>query len=252
MNAFNVLGVSADATPEEIRAAYRRLARELHPDRHVQPDGSVPSDVHESFCELNRAVDAALKAQSVPVEPVQPVQPVQPAAEAAPSPAPTRPVPTQRRTRPARRPARFVDPVLALLTVPRTGGHAWSDEQLEFWALTLVPAARTHEAEARRLARAAGATTVHQHTLATAHALLTLSLRGRAGARAHRVRGALPSAYASLEADLPETVVARLPRPVVTPRARRSRLPLGAAVIAAGAGLAALAQHVALLPGLPG
>jgi hypothetical protein len=220
MNAFNVLGVPVDATPEEIRAAYRRLARDLHPDRHVRADGTVPAEVHESFCELNRAVDVALKAQSVPVEPVV----------ASPTP-PTGAVPRQRRAEPAvsaasaaRRPARFVDPVLALLTVPRSGGHAWTDAELEFWALTLVPVARTHEAEARRLARAAGAATVHQQTLATAHALLTLSLRGRAGAKAHRVRGALPAAYAALEADLPATVVARLPRPVVTPRTRRRRV----------------------------
>ena len=213
MNAFNVLGVPVDATPEEIRAAYRRLARELHPDRHVRPDGSVPTEVHESFCELNRAVDAALKAQSVPVEPVV-ATPSGPGA-----------VPSQRRVAPpARRPARFVDPVLALLTVPKSGDHAWTDTELEFWALTLIPVARTHETAARRLARAAGAATVHQQTLATAHALLTLSLRGRAGAKAHRVRGALPAAYAALEADLPATVVARLPRPVVTPRTRRLRV----------------------------
>ncbi len=213
MNAFNVLGVPADATPEEIRAAYRKLARELHPDRHVQADGTVPTDVHEAFVKVNRAVDAALKAQSVPVEPVLaapvvPAQPVRAAHAARPAPAP------------ARRPARYADPVLALLTVPKSAGHAWTDAELEFWALTLVPVARRHEPEALRLARAAGASTVHQETLATAHALLSLSLRGKAGAKAHRVRNALPSAYAALEADLPAPVVARLPRAVVTPRGR--------------------------------
>ncbi len=219
MNAFDRLGVPADASPEQIRAAYRRLARQLHPDRHVRPDGSVPSEVHESFCALNRAVDAALKAQVVPVEPVT----------AATPPAATRTVPAQRaapaaRPAPARRPARSEDPVLALLTVPRSGGRLWTDEELEFWALTLVPVARTHELEALRLARAAGADNIHQQTLAAAHALLTLSLRGRAGSRAHRVRGILPAAYAALEADLPASVVARLPRAVVTPRSRRARL----------------------------
>lgn len=32
---YEVLGVSPDATPEEIRAAFRRQAREFHPDRFV-------------------------------------------------------------------------------------------------------------------------------------------------------------------------------------------------------------------------
>ena len=217
MNAFSVLGVPVDATPEEIRAAYRRLARELHPDRHVRSDGSVPTDVHESFCELNRAVDAALAAARIPVT----IPAATPVASVRLS---TAPVPQQRVARPARRPARFEDPVLALLTVPRSGGHEWTDEELEFWALTLVTVARRHEAEAVRLAHAAGSTTVHQLTLAAAHAMLTLSLRGKAGAKAHRVREALPAAYAALEADLPASVVARLPRAHLAPKARRFRL----------------------------
>ncbi len=201
MDAFEVLGVPADASSEQIRAAYRRRAGELHPDRHVRADGTVPPEVHESFCALTRAVEAALAARRFP-------------AQRTPHAA----------RGPARRPARFEDPVLALLTVPRSGDHAWTDAELEFWALTLVPVARRHEAEAVRLACAAGAATVHQQTLAAAHALLTLSLRGRAGARAHRVSSALPAAYSVLEADLPGPLVARLPRPVLTPPSRRLRL----------------------------
>ena len=36
---YRVLGVSQDATAHEIRRAYRRLARQQHPDRNPKPDG---------------------------------------------------------------------------------------------------------------------------------------------------------------------------------------------------------------------
>lgn len=46
---YDVLGVSRDADTAAIRAAYRRLAQKVHPDR---PGGS-----HEKFVELQRAFD---------------------------------------------------------------------------------------------------------------------------------------------------------------------------------------------------
>lgn len=35
---YRVLGVARDASPPEIRRAYRRLARQQHPDQNPQPD----------------------------------------------------------------------------------------------------------------------------------------------------------------------------------------------------------------------
>ena len=48
---YEVLGVSRDASPEEIKKAYRKLARQLHPD--VNPD----AETQERFKEVTRAYD---------------------------------------------------------------------------------------------------------------------------------------------------------------------------------------------------
>lgn len=49
-NPYEVLGVSRHATPEEVKAAFRRLAAQHHPDRN--PDDA---DAQERFKELNQA-----------------------------------------------------------------------------------------------------------------------------------------------------------------------------------------------------
>ncbi len=48
---YEVLGVPRDATTEDIKRAYRKHARQMHPD--VNPDG----DVEEQFKEIGRAYD---------------------------------------------------------------------------------------------------------------------------------------------------------------------------------------------------
>ena len=48
---YQTLGVARDATPEELKRAYRRLARELHPD--VNPDPQT----HERFKEVTAAYE---------------------------------------------------------------------------------------------------------------------------------------------------------------------------------------------------
>ena len=48
---YDTLGVSRDATGDEIKRAYRKLARELHPD--INPDPQV----QERFKEVTAAYD---------------------------------------------------------------------------------------------------------------------------------------------------------------------------------------------------
>ena len=53
---YEVLGISKSATPEEIKAAYRKLAKQYHPDRYV---GNPLADLAaEKFKEINEAYDA--------------------------------------------------------------------------------------------------------------------------------------------------------------------------------------------------
>ena len=48
---YGILGVSREATDDEIKRAYRKLARQYHPD--VNPD----PEAHEKFKDINAAYE---------------------------------------------------------------------------------------------------------------------------------------------------------------------------------------------------
>ena len=58
-NPYEVLGVSRNATEEEIKAAYRELARKYHPDNYA--DNPLSDLAGEKMKEINEAYDAIME-----------------------------------------------------------------------------------------------------------------------------------------------------------------------------------------------
>ena len=59
---YKVLGVSRDATDDEIKAAYRELAKKYHPDNYA--DNPLSDLVEEKMKEINEAYDAIRKERA--------------------------------------------------------------------------------------------------------------------------------------------------------------------------------------------
>lgn len=64
-SAYKVLGVSPDATDDELRRAYRKLALEHHPDRVAKLGDDVRKAAEKKFQEINAAKERIWKARGL-------------------------------------------------------------------------------------------------------------------------------------------------------------------------------------------
>ena len=125
-NFYELLGVSSDASPDEIHRAYRRLARRFHPDHNTGADADA------RFQELSRAYEVLhdpeqrARYDRATARPV--VRRARPAAQSRPAPGPRAPYFSDRVS--TRQVPRFLDERPRVVVSVRV---SWLPRFLERW-----------------------------------------------------------------------------------------------------------------------
>ncbi|MGN0165325.1 MAG: DnaJ domain-containing protein [Lachnospiraceae bacterium] len=64
MDPYQVLGVSPDASDDEVKTAYRKLSRKYHPDANVGKSQAEAEAAEEKFKDVSQAYDEIMKMRS--------------------------------------------------------------------------------------------------------------------------------------------------------------------------------------------
>lgn len=133
---YDVLGVDNNASPEEIKTAYRRKAKRLHPDHYEGADGSAPfravREAYEVLCDPDQRCAYDQKLERACAQPASYVSPHQPRTSGwRPPVEPLIPTPSQSEWR---------QPVSST-SRGRAPAQEWSHEQAIHLEITLSPSA---------------------------------------------------------------------------------------------------------------